>query len=259
MIRRLILAGGLATVGSAVLFGSDAVSYLRTSTGYFKQSVYNAVPVEFQIQRARQMLRDLVPEVQKNMHLIAREEVEVDRMANQIAELETRLAKEKDQISRLKQDLTSGKTEFRYGGRQFDIEQVRLDLGHRFERYRTGDATLSSLHQMHLARQKGLDAARQKLDGMLASRRQLQVEVENLEARNQMVAAARTTSNYQFDDSHLGRVKALVDDLKARLEVDERLVHAEGQFQGEIPVDKPDGKDVIEQVTKYFAMQEKKK
>jgi hypothetical protein len=85
----------------------------------------------------------------------------------------------------------------------------------------------------------------------------LQVEVENLEARNQMVAAARTTSNYQFDDSHLGRVKALVDDLKARLEVDERLVHAEGQFHDEIPVDKPDNQDVVEQVTKYFAREKK--
>lgn len=258
MIKRLILAAGLTTLGSIVLFGSDAASYLRTSTGYFKQSVYSSVPVEFQIQRARQMLSDLVPEVQKNMHLIAREEVEVDRMAGQIGELETRLAKEKEQISQLKRDLSSGKAEFQYGGRKYNADQVKLDLASRFERYRTGDATLASLRQMHAARQKGLEAARQKLEGMLASRRQLQVEVENLEARNQMVAAARTTSNYQFDDSRLGRVKALVDDLKARLEVDERMVHAEGQFHDEIPVDKPDGKDVIEQITKYFATQEKK-
>jgi chromosome segregation ATPase len=252
MIKKLILAGGLTTLGSLVLFGSEAVSYLRTSTGYLKQSVYNSVPVEFQIQRARQMLRDLVPEVQKNMHLIAKEEVEVERMARQIAELETRLAKEKDQISQLKRDLISSKPEFQYAGRRYTVDQVKLDLSQRFERYRTGDATLASLHQMHTARQKGLEAARQKLEGMLSSRRQLQVEVENLEARNQMVAAVRTTSNYQFDDSHLGRVKALVDDLKARLEVDERLVHAEGQFHDEIPVDQPDSKDVVEQVTKYF-------
>ena len=85
---------------------------------------------------------------------------------------------------------------------------------------------------------KSLAAARQKLEGMLAQKRQLQVEVENLEARNQMVAAAQTTSNYQFDDSQLGRVKELVQNLKTRLEVSEKLVNAESEFQGEIPLDK---------------------
>lgn len=257
MIKKLLFAGGLVTLGSVLLLGSEATSYLSTSTGYVKQSVYNAVPVEFQIQRARQMLTDLVPEVQKNMHLIAKGEVDVQRLAGQIAELEARLAKEKDQISQLKGDLASAKREFQYGGRSYTAEQVRLDLANRFQRYKTGDATLASLRGMHAAREKSLEAARQKLEGMLASRRQLQVEVENLEARNQMVAAARTTSNYQFDDSRLGRVKALVDDLKARLEVDEKLVNAEGELHDEIPVDKPGHGDIIDQVSKYFGEKDK--
>lgn len=252
MIKKLIFTGGLLLLGSVLLFGSEAVSYLRTSTGYVKDSVYNSVPVEFQIQRARQMLKDLVPEVQKNMHLIAREEVEVQRLANQVGELDSRLAKEKDQISQLKGDLASGRRELHYGSRAYTVDQVKLDLANRFQRYKTSDATLASLRAMHAAREKSLEAARQKLEGMLASRRQLQVEVENLEARNQMVAAARTTSNYQFDESRLGRVKALVDDLKARLEVDEKLVGAEGDFRGEIPLDQPSPNDIVEQITKYF-------
>ena len=87
---------------------------------------------------------------------------------------------------------------------------MRTDLAHRFERYKTGETMLSSLKEIRNARQKSLVAARQKLEGMLASKRQLQVEVENLEARVQMIAAAKSTSNYQFDDSRLGRVKELV-------------------------------------------------
>ena len=122
-----------------------------------------------------------------------------------------------------------------YGDRSYTVEEVKTDLAHRFDRYKTNEATLASLKQIRQARQKSLAAARQKLEGMLAAKRQLQVEVENLEARTQMVAAAQTTSNYQFDESQLGRVKELVSNLKTRLEVAEKLVNAEADFPGRNP------------------------
>ena len=53
------------------------LSYIRTSAGYVTDAVQDAVPIEFQVDRARGMIQDLVPEVRKNMHVIAKEEVEV--------------------------------------------------------------------------------------------------------------------------------------------------------------------------------------
>jgi hypothetical protein len=216
-------------------------------------AVQESVPVEFQVDRARGMIQDLVPEVRKNMHVIAKEEVEVQRLDEQIAESRTRLAKEKEQLLRLKGDLASGKGPFTYAGRSYTADEVRTDLAHRFERYKTGEATLASLTEIRGARQRSLTAARQKLEGMLASRRQLQVEVENLEARVQMIAAAKATSAYQFDDSRLGRVKELVTGLRSRLEVAEKLVNAEVYYHDEIPVDKATPENIVEQVSEHFA------
>ena len=54
------------------------------------------------------------------------------------------------------------------------------------------------------------------------AKRQLEVDVENLEARLKMVEVAQTASNYQFDDSQLGRVKELIGDLRSRLSVEEK-------------------------------------
>ena len=73
---------------------------------------------------------------------------------------------------------------------------MKCDLANRFDRFKTSDATLASLREIQTARQKSLDAARQKLDGMLAAKRQLEVDVENLEARLKMVEVAQTASNY---------------------------------------------------------------
>src|SRR5208337_922855 len=125
-----------------------------------------------------------------------------------------------------------------YGGRNYTPAEVKTDLANRFERYKTAEATLASLKQVRDARVKSLAAARQKLEGMLAQKRQLLVEVENLKAHNEMIAAAQATSNYQFDDSQLGRAKELVQNIKTRLDVSEKVNIAESEFQGEIPLDK---------------------
>jgi chromosome segregation ATPase len=252
MVKKVVLIGGGVALVSLLLFGHSAISYVRTSANYVSGAVHESVPIEFQIDRARDMLKDLVPEIRKNMHVIAKEEVEVKKLEEQIEQSKARLEKEKEQVMRLKSDLSSGNETFRYAGRNYTPDQVKSDLTARFERYKTNDATLASLEQILQARQKSLDAARQRLEGMMVAKRQLQVDVENLEARTQMVAAAQTTSQYQFDDSQLGRVKELIANLKTRLEVAERLANAEVSFPGEIPLETSTPESIVDEVTEYF-------
>ncbi|MBN1393495.1 MAG: hypothetical protein JW959_00490 [Pirellulales bacterium] len=255
MIKKTLFIGGGAVLVGALLVGRDSLSYVKTTFGYVSDAARQSVPIEFQVDRARGMIEDLVPEVRKNMHIIAKEEVELARLAEQIEQCRERLEAEKEHLLRLKADLSSGKAVFTYASRSYSADEVRADLAGRFDRYKTGEATLASLREIRTAREKSLEAARQKLDGMLASKRQLQVEVENLEARLQMIAAAKATSEYQFDDSRLGRVKELVASLRTRLEVAEKLVNAEATYQGEIPLDRDAPEDIVDRVTKHFAPQ----
>lgn len=253
MLKRLVWGSAGATVLAVLLFGGrEAVSYVRTSAGWVKDSVKNNVPIEFEIERARRMVKDLVPDIRKNMHVIATEEVEVDQLDKKITGAETRLTKDRTELMKLKDDLATNKTAYCYAGRDYSAEQVKIDLANRFERYKTNDATLASLKEMHHARQRSLEGARQKLEGMLAAKRQLEVDVEQLEARLKMVEAAQTTSDYAFDDTQLARVKELVTDLRTRLEVAEKLVNAEGQFRDEIPVGEPAPENLADEIADYF-------
>jgi peptidoglycan hydrolase CwlO-like protein len=253
MIKKVIIVVVAVLVVAVLLFGRSAVSYIRTSAGYVKESVRNAVPMEFEIKRARGEIENLLPEVRKNMYVIAKEEVEVQRLQEQITKAEEELGKDKGGIMQLNAFLKSGKEVLQCAHRSFSPEQVKADLASRFKRYKTNEATLGSLRQILAARQQSLDAARQKLDGMLAAKRELKVEVENLEARLQMVAAAQATSRCQFDDSRLGRVKELVSDLRTRLDVAERLANAETSFHGEIPLEETAPENIVDQVTEYFS------
>lgn len=252
MIRRAIIGTGIAMLLGTFFFGRDVFSYVRTSAGYVKQSVNNSVPTEFQIERARTMITDLVPEIRKNMQVIAREEVEVENLEKQIHEAEGKLAREKEDLLRLRADLGTGKEFFTYGNRTYSVEQVKLDLSNRFNRYQTREATTESLRDIHNARSRSLAAARDKLEGMMAAKRQLEVDVENLEAQLGMVAAAATTNQYHFDDSKLGRARELVADLRTRLDVAARVVNAEQHYHDQIPLEEEAPANIAEQISEYF-------
>ncbi len=252
MVKKVVFAGGGIMILGLLCFGHEAFSYMRTSAGCLKDSVRNSVPVEFQIERARRMIKDLKPEVRRNMHVIAKEEAELERLGQRIAASEERSGSDREKLMRLKEYISSGKSVFMYAGRSYSIKQVKVDMSNRFERFKTAEATLDSLRKIHRARENSLNAARQKLEGMLAAKRQLLVEVENLEAQRQMVAAAQTTSNYHFDDSKLGRVKELISDLQIRLDTERKLVEAEDYFHDEIPMEESTPDDIVDQVTSYL-------
>ena len=252
MCRKMFYTAGSLAVVSLFLFGRDAASYVVTSVGWVTDSVKDSVPIEFEIDRARKMVANLVPDIRRSMHVIAKEEVEVERLEKQIGQSEGRMTKQKQQIVRLKGDLENEQDVYNYSGRRFTIKQVKHDLANRFERYKTHDATLNSLRDIHLARTRSLEAARQKLEGMLTAKRQLEVDVENLDARLKMVEVAQTASDLNVDDSRLGRAKDLITQLRTRLEVAERVVNSEGMFRGEIPLDEAASEDIVAHVAEYF-------
>ncbi|MGE0761579.1 MAG: hypothetical protein AB7O38_31495 [Pirellulaceae bacterium] len=200
------------------------------------------------------MIRGLVPEIEKNMHLIAREETEVAKLERQVTKAEEQLAKDRHDIQRLKTDLDRGSEVFVYAGRNYSSKQVKEDLINRFDQFRTKEATTDSLHKILTARQQSLLAAREKLEGMLAAKRQLEVDVENLEARVKMVEVAQTTSDFNFDDSQLSRTKELISEISDRIEVAERLVNADNKLRDRIPLDEvsPSERNITDEITNYF-------
>ena len=256
MIRKALVTVAGGSLLAVLFFGSDAVSYTATSFGWMKDSVKSNVPVEFEIERARRMVKNLVPDIRRNMHVIAQEEIEIERLDKEIAKVEHTMSREKAEMMTLKEDLAANKPTYHYGGRTFTVSHVKVDLANRFERYKTHDATLASLRDIQTARRTSLDAARQKLESMLAQKRQLEVDVEQLEAQFKMVEVAQTLSEHNIDDSQLGRVKDLIADIRTRLKVAERLASTP-IVEGEIPVSTSQGDtdDIVNQVTEYFSVE----
>lgn len=254
MAKKVLIGVAVTAVLSTLVFGRDAISYVKTFGSSARDAIKAEVPIEFEIQRARDMVGNLVPDIRKCMHVIAEEEVNVEHLSKEIARAQNDLGKQKDEILALRRDVDQGRQTYQYASRTYTSNEVKRDLSSRFERYKTAETTIASKRQILTAREKSVYAAREKLDGMLASKRDLEVQIENLDARLKTVQAAQTASSVTLDDSQLARARKLIGELNKQLDVAQKMLDADGKFTGLIPVDTAAQvpEDLSNQIDEYF-------
>jgi hypothetical protein len=253
MVKKGILIGAGVLVLLGLLFGREGLSHLKTSVGWLQQTARESFSVEHEISRAKDMIKGLDPEIHRNMRVLAKEEVEVKHLREQLGRAEQQLTKNRSDIERLTADLKRGDSNFVYCSKTYTAKQVENDLSRRFDQYKVKEATLEKLQQVLAARERGLVAGLEKLKAMQAAKGQLEVDVANLEARLEMVKVAQTTSEFNFDDSRLARTKELMKDISTRIDVAEKLVQADTSSVGQIDLDEePASGSIADQVTAYF-------
>jgi len=116
--RCLILAVSLLLVGT-FFFGRDVLSYAKSSGKWARSAIKDSVPVEFELRRARDLLEEIIPEMHANIGLIAREEVEVAALKNEVFEAEKAIKDQQSRIAQLRDYLKTDKKMFSFRGREY--------------------------------------------------------------------------------------------------------------------------------------------
>jgi chromosome segregation ATPase len=237
MLKKAII-GTFATVAlGTLIFGKDAFSYACTAWSATREAVRHEVPLEFQVQRARTSVAQLEPAIHSTLKAIAEQQVDIEHLHTQVASRTDEIAKQKQAVLTLRTDLESGQSTFHYAKYTYTADQVRRDLKVRFERFKTAEALLSRDQQILDAREKALAAREQTLDNMLNVKKDLEAEVEQLDARLQTIRAQQTVSSPEVDESALSNAKRLIVEVNKQLDVQQKLLDAEGKFVGLIPVE----------------------
>jgi len=258
MLKKLVIGGVvLGSLAALVAFGPRPFSYARTWVASWKQNAEDNVPLDLKIKHAREEVQRLGPDIRKCMHLVARQQVEIETLEQRIAERKNELTKQKAAMLKLRDDLKRDETSYVYAGHTYKASEVRRDLALRFDRYKTLEEAIQRDEQILAARRKTLKANERRVDEMLAAKKQLQVQLEQLEARWKTLQAAQTASEIEFDDSHLAKTKTLIRQIHKELDVRDKMLASEGKVSGLIPVnEKPvtiPVTDVTKQIDEYFS------
>jgi DNA repair exonuclease SbcCD ATPase subunit len=256
MITKLVKLGVIGALGlglaGGLLFGRDAVSYVRSTAKSLRTAVKDSVPIEFELKRASDLLDEIIPEMHANIRLIAQEEVEVAALKAEITKNQQSLEDERTKIKTLRTSLEKPQVSYAFGGRQYSREDVKTDLAARFERVKESELVLTSKERLLDSREKSLQAAMQLLDKTKTQKRLLEDKIQTLTAQYRLVKASAAGSRIQVDNSKLAQTEKLIDQIQKRLDVAERVLAHESRFVEAIPVDTVVEADLVAQVDDYL-------
>ncbi|WP_435008918.1 hypothetical protein P12x_000170 [Tundrisphaera lichenicola] len=252
MIKKGLLGASLGASALYMAFGTSAPSYVRTAFHRVRDNAKSSVPVQFEIDRAREEIASLEPAIKDNIENLARATVEVEHLDREILVMRGNLGTEKKVLTALRDSLNTG--DYKLAGNvTYTADEVKGELKQRFDHYKQVGELLKDKEETLKAKQKSVVAARQQLSQMAATKQVLLTKLAGIEARLKMIQTTKESNEFNFDDSALARAKASVTDLEKRLDVMARTAEMEGKYAGEtIPVIVEPGRDVLKEMDAEF-------
>ncbi len=231
---------GLATLGiAAVVFGTQAWSYIRTGVSNVQNAVQSEVPIAFELDRARNEVQQLLPEIRKSLHVVAEEQVDVEHLKAALDTKGAALAEQQQSLVTLTADLKSDRQHFVYAGSNYDRVELEKDLAERFSRFKIAEESLKKEREMLVMKTRALTIHRDTLEKMLSQKKTMELELDRLQARLRTVESRKQISSLSIDDSKLAQVKSMIGTIDKKLDVEDAVLDAEGNFSDLIPITKP--------------------
>jgi len=251
MAKKGLVGMGLGAGLLYLAFGTSAPSYVKTAFHKARHSVKHSVPIQFEIDRARDAIAALEPAILNNREELARAEVDVEHLSREVTTVKENLGKERVKMVALRDSIATGDMKLA-GHVSYTTDDVKVELANKMDHFRNVQRILADKEATLKARQQAVDAARAKLNDMANQKRKLSTQIESIQARLQAIEAKQQTNEFNFDDSELSRAKEAVNELEKRLEVKARVAEMEGNLSGTILPALEPGRDVIKEFDDEF-------
>jgi superoxide dismutase len=255
MKKKIGILALIVLVGLFVCHRTNLGSYLATAWANVTQTAKRQVPLEFEIDRIRHEIAHLDDDMRAQLSPIAEEMATVKTLRRKVQVTRDSLKIQKASLLSMTRELESGGKYISSGDEEYSAEDVKAKLARDFASYQRCEAELKSQEQLLSAKEQSLKAVRDQLASMKTLKRDLEVQLAQLEAELKTVRLAQTKDKYQLDDSRLSDIKASLADIEHRLNVERAKTELNGQFASTMaPVRKkprPTG-ELTAAVKKYF-------
>ncbi len=254
LLKKAAFGAALLGVGTYLWFGTPAGSYGRTVYGETVRWIYGQVPLDFQIARAKQLLKETDPAIKSTIKGIAEERVRIAKLEKEVVALNQQLSTETGSMLALKTELQrDGKLQrVNFNGRNWDRKVAEKELVRKFEFCKATTETVKLKEKVIAARQEGLIAAEQKHDKLQSLRKQFEAQIEQLETQYKQLQVKEMAQNIRIDDTKLTELKECLDSISDTMNVEEEFSKMNASTMPTKEGDEVNFTDVISGIEKQF-------
>jgi len=246
----------ILAVGGWTVFGSDAFSYLTTAVSSARDHVKEQIPIEFELERAEEMVEAIEPEIRRCERDVAEAEVDLRELSASVGDLRDTITQEEAFIRARTAVLSSGT-----GGEGYALASVpsermaRSELERVFDSFRSHSEILKAKEARIVQQTEMVTAAKQRLASVASEKAQLEQQIVSLRQQKQWLdAVAAESSKFDLDDSQLAQARKALESVKRRLNVTQQMIQNRAYYNGEALVGATDPqRDILGEIEDHFA------
>lgn len=227
MFKKTAVGVGAGALALGLMFGTSAPSYVKAFVSHARKNVKSNVPIDIQIERARQEIANLEPAIHQGIEALAKAEVEVEDLTNQVAAHKQTLDNQQRKLVALRGQLDSGyrRTDGSNRGREIEAAAARV-----LDSFKHSKQLLVQKEETLALKRQQVDAARITLEKMMESKKLLSAKIEQIETQLQQIQATQASNEFTFDSTALSRAKQSIGDLEKRLAEMAKVAEYEGRM-----------------------------
>lgn len=228
MIKKLVMvtAGvGVALVAINTIAGRGSIHTLFHKA---HNAIEAQVSPEFELERIRDQIAKLGPDMHDNISRIAEQMVKVEAIERDLQTCQAGQEKRKGSLLAMTDTLEKGDTQrvkF-YGG----AGDLKRHLERELKTYKTVEKEIAGKQKVLEAKKQELDAARAQLSEIKEQKAQLESLVAQYEAELATLRLEQTRSKFKLDDSRLGDIKGAFEKLRQKIDVERKKAELAGQY-----------------------------
>jgi len=214
----LLVAGA---IGLVVLAKTTHMwSYATTAWTQARHEAKKSVPTKFEIERIRNEIASLDNDVNQMIYPVAEYKVAIDRLRKEIDKSETNVDEQRKVLLAVTEDLKKGEKKLSYAGHCYSAEEVKTQLAREFESFKRVEANLNSQRKLLESKVAALRSSREQLQTVLSKKKDYEVRLAQLEAKNEALAVSSVGAEVRFDPSRAAGIEQAMGDLEDRIDAE---------------------------------------
>jgi len=211
MTKKLVVAGIIVVACLWVAKKTQFISYAGTMIAQGKANLHRQIPIDLQLARVRNEIKQLDKDYQALLGPIAEKKVAVKNLETEVVTGKDNLAARREALVALTKSIQDKETLISYQGSNYNLDQARVKLAQDFTDFKKKEIHLATKEKLLNAERTNLTATFDQLDKLVSQKREFEIKLAELEAEVEMLRARSTTCPLPTDD---GRVADIANSLK---------------------------------------------
>ncbi|MEQ1631418.1 MAG: hypothetical protein ABL997_03530 [Planctomycetota bacterium] len=255
-IKFTVLTGAVLAGTGFLLFGTNLGSYLGTMAGSVHEGIEGAIPVEFEIKRAENLILQIDPQIETCKRDVARAEVELEELQASVVELEQSVGHEEKRLKTGARLLGGdGDANYTLASDTMTRRRVERDLQRTLDSFRNNQKILEAKRSLIARQAEAVSVAKQRLSAVRSEKEVLADQVRSLRTQQHWIETmGASQKRFDLDDSALSQAKEALLKVQKRLDVAQKMLENDMVCHDEDPLASTEpGRDVLREIRDHFA------